>query len=101
MEAAAGLLAEVAGGDQLLEHRAAAGSARAPKPSCEHSHDAEADVEADEVGQLERTHRVVEADPRAGVDVVGRPGALLVGAHRLAEERHQDPVDDEARAGRR
>ena len=61
---------------------------------------AEADVEPDEVGQLERAHRVVEADPGAGVDVVGGAEALLEGAHRLGQERHQDPVDDEARADR-
>ena len=66
----------------------------------EDAHDAETDIETDEVGELERAHRVVEPDPRPGVDVVGRAEALLVGAHRLGEERHQDPVDDEARAGR-
>ena len=54
------------------------------------------DVEADEVGQLERTHRVVQADPRTGIDVLGRPDALLERAHRLGQERHQDAVDDEA-----
>ena len=63
----------------------------------EHAHDPEADVEPDEVGQLERAHRVVEADPRARVDVLGRAEALLVGPHRLGEERHEDAVDDEAR----
>ena len=35
---------------------------------------------------------------RARVDVLGRPEALLVGPHRLGEERHEDPVDDEPRA---
>ena len=55
------------------------------------------DIEADEVGELERAHRVVEPDPRPGVDVLGRPDAFLEGAHRLGEERHQDPVDDEPR----
>ena len=66
-----------------------------PEPVLEHPHDAEADVEADEVGQLERPHRVVEPDPRTGVDVLGRPDALLERPHRLGEERHEDPVDDE------
>ena len=61
----------------------------------------QADVEADEVGELERAHRVVQPDPRARVDVVGRARPLLERAHRLGEERHQDPVDDEARAGPR
>ena len=55
------------------------------------------DVEADEVGELERPHRVVEADPRAGIDVLGRADPLLERPHRLGEERHQDPVDDEPR----
>ena len=55
------------------------------------------DVEADEVGELERTHRVVEADPGAGVDVLGGPDTLLEGAHRLGQERHEDAVDDEPR----
>ena len=44
---------------------------------------------------------MVEPDPRPGVDVVGGAETLLIGAHRLAEERHQDPVDDEPRAIRR
>ena len=56
----------------------------AAEPVVEHAHDAEADVEPDEVGQLERTHRMVEADPGAGVDVLGRADAFLEGAHRLA-----------------
>ena len=38
----------------------------------------EADVEADEVGQRQRPHRVVEAEPRARVDVLGGAEALLV-----------------------
>ena len=33
----------------------------------------------------------------AGVDVLGCRQALLVGAHRFAEEGHEDAVDDEAR----
>ena len=63
----------------------------------EDAHDPEHDVEADEVGQGERAHRVVEADPRAGVDVLGRADPLLERPHRLGQERHEDPVDDEAR----
>ena len=43
----------------------------------EDAHDPEHDVEADEVRQLERAHRVVEPDPRAGVDVLGRADPLL------------------------
>src|SRR5438034_6636530 len=96
VEAAPGLLAEAAGLDELDEDRRRR-ELVLPEPLVKHAHDPEADVEADEVGQLERTHRMVESDPGARVDVVGRPEALLVGPHRLAEERHQDPVDDEPR----
>ena len=71
--------------------------ARVVEALVEHLHDVQADVEADEVGQLERAHRVVQADPGAGVDVLGRAQPFLVGAHRLAQERHQHAVDDEAR----
>ncbi len=95
VEALARLLAEVAGFDELEEHLRRA-ELVAAEAVVEHAHDAEADVEADEVGELERPHRVVEPDPGAGVDVLGGADALLVGAHRLGEERHQDPVDDEA-----
>ena len=56
----------------------------------------EAHVEADEVGELERAHRVVQADAGARIDVLGAADALLERPHRLDEERHQDPVDDEA-----
>ena len=55
----------------------------------------ETDVEPDEVGQLERAHRVVEPDPRAGVDVLGGTETFLEGPHRLGQERHEDAVDDE------
>jgi hypothetical protein len=61
----------------------------------EHAHDAEAHVETDEVGQLERANRMVEPDPRSRVDVLGRADPLLVGSHRLGEEWHEDAVDDE------
>ena len=61
----------------------------------EHAHDWMHDVQSDEVGQLERPHRVVQADSRAGIDVLGGADALLEGPHRLGEERHQDAVDDE------
>src|SRR5437667_1440908 len=64
-------------------------------------HDPKADVEPDEVGQLERSHRMVEPDPRPRVDVAGRTDPLLVGPHGLAEEGHEDPVDDEAGSIRR
>ena len=77
VEPASGLLAEVARGDEVLEHPRRR-EVRLAEPLVEHPHDAEADVEADEVGELERAHRVVEPDARAGVDVLGRADPLLV-----------------------
>ena len=88
------LLPEVALLDEVHEHLRRR-ELRLPEAVLEHPHDAEADVEADEVGELERPHRVVEADLAPRVDVLGGAEALLVGVHRLREERHQDPVDDE------
>ena len=96
VEAAARLLAEMSGRDEVPSTLGGAEVLLA-EALVEDLHDPEADVEADEVGELERAHRVVQADLRAGVDVVGRAEALLVGPHRLREERHEDPVDDEAR----
>ena len=78
VEALPGLLAEMPGVDQLDEHARRAQVLQA-QAVLEDAHDPEAHVEADEVGQLERAHRVVEPDPRPGVDVLGGPDALLVG----------------------
>ena len=86
------------GGRPRRARRASAGGAKrsSPRPAWSTRITPEADIEADEVGQLERSHRMVQAAPRAGVDVLGRAEPLLEGAHRLGQERHQDPVDDEA-----
>ena len=43
----------------------------------QHLHDRQAHVEPDEVRELERAHRMVQADPRARVDVLGGADALL------------------------
>src|SRR5215203_745945 len=69
VEAAPGLLAQMPRLDQVHEHLRRRVVLRADAV-VQDLHDVEADVEADEVGQLERAHRVVEPDLRAGVDVV-------------------------------
>ncbi len=76
VEAAPGLLAEMAGLHEIDEDlwRPQVLEAQAV---LDHAHDPETDVEADEVGELERAHRMVEPDPRAGIDVLGRAEALL------------------------
>ena len=62
-------------------------------------HHVEAHVEPDKVGELERSHRMVQADPDATVDVLERAKSFLVGVHCFHEVRHQDAVHDEPRDG--
>ncbi len=76
-------------------------SAPPPAPSrVEALADRRGDVEADEVEQLQRAHRVPGAEPHAGVDVVGAHPGRLHQPHRLEQVGEQQPVDDEARPGR-
>ena len=96
METATRLLAQKSGGDEIRQHLRRL-ELLVPESLVENDHDPETDVEADEVGELERTHRVVEADLRSSVDVLGRADALGEGPHRLGQERHQHPVDEKAR----
>src|SRR5262245_60373577 len=65
VEPAADLLAEPAGGDVLPEQRARPVLVVA-ELAVQHLGDRQAGVEPDQVGQLERTHRVVEPEPHAG-----------------------------------
>ena len=67
-----------------------------PSPSCEHLHDRHARVEADQVGERERAHRVREAELRDRVDRLRLGDAVVQRPDRLVDERHQDPVRDEA-----
>ena len=55
-------------------------------------------VEADEVEQRERPHRVAAAELHALVDVLDRAQPVLEAADRVEQVRHQQPVDDEAAA---
>src|SRR4051794_8880856 len=47
------------------------------QPLMQHLHDREAGVEADEVGELQRPHRVVGAKPHRSVDRFHRADALV------------------------
>lgn len=51
----------------------------------EHFHDREADVQADQVAERERAHRVVRAELHGGVDALDRRDALGVDADRLVD----------------
>src|SRR3954452_12116252 len=54
------------------------------------------DVEPDEVGELERAHRVVGAGLHRAVDLLDRADALLVAADAVEDVGDQQAVDDEA-----
>ena len=74
----------MAGRDELLEH-GRRGEPRIAESIAQHPHDAQADIEPDEVGQGQGAHRMVQPDPRPGVDVRRAAQPLLVGAHRLSQ----------------
>ena len=67
-----------------------------PKPVVQHVEDRQADVEADEVGERERSHRVVHPELHHRVDRLRRADAFHHREDRLVDHRHQDPVGDEA-----
>src|SRR5215831_664106 len=76
VEPAPDLLAEPAGGDVLAEQRARAILVVA-ELAVQHLGDREAGIEADEIGELERPHRVVQAELHAGIDVARGAEALV------------------------
>src|SRR5581483_2651721 len=67
VEAAAALAAEAAGGGHLAQQRATA-VFRVLEAVVEHVHDGHADVDADEVGEGQRPHRVAHAELHGRVD---------------------------------
>ena len=62
----------------------------------QHVHDGEADVEADEIGERQRPHRVIHSELHHRVDGLRRADAFHHRKDRLVDHRHQDPVRDEA-----
>src|SRR5579883_504193 len=52
-------------------------------------------VQADEIEQLERSHRVAAAELNALVDVLFARKAFVVDANRIQQIRHEQPVDHE------
>ena len=87
----------MAGGHHLLEQRRRA-VFRILKTFVEHFHHRQHGVEADHVGERQRTNRVIAAELHAGVDVLGAGDALLQGEDRFVDHRAQDAVDGEAGA---
>ena len=97
VKAAAGLATEPPRGHVHLEH--VGGSVLVvAELAMEHFGDRQAGVQADQVGQRQRPHRVVEPELDPGVDVLGRAQVFLQREASLVDQRNEDPVDDEARA---
>ena len=95
VEAAAGLAAEQAGGDHLLEDRR-----RRVQPVAallvHRVEDLVRRVEADQVEQRQRAHRVAAAEAHRGVDVLARGVVALEHRGRVVEVAEQQRVGDEA-----
>ena len=62
----------------------------------QHPADFQARIETDEIGERQRPHRVIEAEPAGGVDVGDRRDAFAQREASFVEHRHQHAVDDEA-----
>ena len=60
-------------------------------------HDRDAGVEPDQVGERQRPDRMREAEPCDRVDRLRLGDAVVQRVGGLVDERHQDPVRDEAR----
>ncbi|CAD5252737.1 conserved hypothetical protein [Bosea sp. 62] len=96
VKAALGLAAEPAGLDVLHQQRAWP-VLRIGETVMQHLHHRQAGVEADEVGKLERAHRMIRAEPHRRVDRLDRADALIERVDGLVDHRQQDAVDDEGR----
>lgn len=89
------LLAEPAGVDHAAEEHSGAVLAVGGL-AVERLHDAEASVEADEVGEGEGAHGVVHAQPQRLVDVLLGRDALFECHDGFVDERHQQAIRHEA-----
>src|SRR5262249_4657283 len=94
VETALGLSPKPAGLDILHQERARPVFGIG-QPLVQHLHDRQTSVEADEVGKLERPHRMMGAEPHRGVDCLNVSDALIERIDCLVDHRQQNTVDDE------
>src|SRR5438552_10390658 len=94
VEAAAGFAAELAGHHHSLEQRRrrVAGFAEFLE---HHFGDVQRSVEADQIEQGERSHRIAAAELHRRVDILERREPALVDADRVEQVGHEETVDDE------
>jgi hypothetical protein len=97
VEAAAGLAAEQTGGDVLLEDRRGGVSVVA-RLRVHRLEDLVGRVQADEVEQGQRTHRVAGAEAHRGIDVLARGVPALIHPHGVVEVAEQQRIRDESGA---
>src|SRR5437879_415045 len=99
VEAALDLAADPAGLDVLHQQRTRAvfGIGQA---LVQHLHHRQAGIEADEVGELERAHRMVGAELHAGVDRLDIADALVERVDRLVDHRQHEEAKGYAACSR-
>ena len=95
VEAAGGFAAEPARRDVFFEQRASA-IFRIAEAFLENAEDVEADIEADEIGELERAHGMVHAELHDSVHGFGGGDAFHDAIGGFIDERHEDAVTDKA-----
>src|SRR5215471_14257755 len=93
VKAAIGLTPEPAGLDVFHQQRTRP-IFRVGQPLVQYLHHRQARIEPDEIGELERTHRVVRAKAHRSVDAVNGANALVQRIDRLVDHRQQNAVYD-------
>src|SRR6267143_23298 len=88
--------AELFFGDHFLEQRRRLVLVRV-QLVLQHLHDREADVEADQIGECERTERVIHAEFHHLIDTFGGRDSILHAEDRLIDHRHQHAIRHESR----
>src|SRR6267378_4191929 len=94
IEPPAGFPAELSVGDHFLEQRRRPVFVRV-EPVLQHFHDREAYVEADQIGERERTERMIHAELHHLIDRLRCSDAFVHTKDRFVDHRHQDAVRHE------
>src|SRR6266566_7362853 len=87
--------AELSLGDHFLEQRRGPVLVRVD-PVLQHLHDREADIEANQIGEGQRTERVIHAELHHLIDRLRRRYALVYTEDRFIDHRHQHAVRHES-----
>src|SRR5258706_10797039 len=88
--------AELSFGDHLLEQRSRPVLLHV-EPVLQHLHDREAHVETDQIGERQRTERMIHAELHHLIDRLRRRDALVHPEDPFVDHRHKDPARHESR----